>query len=302
MSPKALIFGDFHYFYSMDHMGSFLSRFKQNDKLPIRIASPAFGQPSADMINEYGITHRTAFPCFLFMMSGSALYSVDLKPFEVTDNELLFIMPHQMLELPATKSGSDYFKIFFDDNCLGLLPRQYTFLIDPLNNQKIRLSLPAAARIKSIFGILTGLLSSMDTDPALILAYLNSLLTEIDTAYFAADKNPVDGKLSKYIAFKTFVEKNLTDHLVISDIAEKLAINTNGLYQIVKHYSGLSPKEFITNRLILEARRRLHYTETASIKELAFDLGFNDPEYFSRLFRKVTGQPISTFIQDLSGN
>jgi AraC-like DNA-binding protein len=140
----------------------------------------------------------------------------------------------------------------------------------------------------------------MDTDPELILAHLNSLLTEINTAYFAGDKNPADSKLSKYIAFKVFVETNLTEHLVIGDVAEELGINTNGLYQLVKHYSGLSPKEFIINRLILEARRRLHYRET--IKELAFDLGFNDPEYFSRLFKKVTGKPVSTFFQDLSGN
>jgi AraC-like DNA-binding protein len=60
----------------------------------------------------------------------------------------------------------------------------------------------------------------------------------------------------------------------------------------------LSPKEFITNRLILEAKRRLYYQE-GSIKELAYDLGFNDPEYFSRLFKKVTGQTISMFVQDL---
>jgi AraC family transcriptional activator of pobA len=63
----------------------------------------------------------------------------------------------------------------------------------------------------------------------------------------------------------------------------------------------LSPKEFITNRLILEAKRRMYYSES-SIKELAYDLGFNDPEYFSRLFKRVTGKSISMFVQDLSGN
>lgn len=286
----------------MDLMGSFLTRFTQNDKLPIRIVSPAFGQPSADMINEYGLTQRSAFYCFLFMINGSAVYSVDLKQFEVSNNELLFILPHQMIELPATKHGSDYFKIVFDDSCLSLLPKPFTFLIDPLNNQKIGFSPTAAARLKSVFEIALGLLSNMDTSAELILAHLNSLLTEMNAAYFAADKNPADGKLSKYIAFKLFVQNNLTDHLLVSTIAEKLAVNPNGLYQIVKHYSGLSPKEYIINRLILEARRRLYYGETSSIKELAFDLGFNDPEYFSRLFRKVTGKPISLFFPDLSGN
>jgi AraC family transcriptional activator of pobA len=283
-------------------METFLSRFKQNDKLPIRIASPAFGQPSAEMINEYGFTHRTAFYCFLFMVNGSALYNVDLKQFKILSNELLFILPHQMLELPATKNSLDYFKIGFDDSCLGLLPKQFPFLIDPLSNQKIRFSTTAAVRVRSIFEILTGLLSTMDTEPELILAHLNSLLTEINTAYFAASKNPANGKLSKYIDFKIFVEKNLTEHLMISEIAEKLAINPNGLYHIVKHYSGLSPKEFITNRLILEARRRLFYAQPASIKELAFELGFNDPEYFARLFKKVTGKTIAGFFQDLSGS
>jgi AraC family transcriptional regulator, transcriptional activator of pobA len=146
------------------------------------------------------------------------------------------------------------------------------------------------------------LLSTMNTAPELILAHLNSLLTEINTAYFAANKNPADGKLSKYIDFKFFVENNLTDHPTINTIAEKLAINPNTLYKIVKHYSGLSPKEFITNRLILEARRRLFYAQSKSIKELAFELGFNDPEYFSRLFKKNTGKTITMFFQDLSGH
>ncbi len=53
---------------------------------------------------------------------------------------------------------------------------------------------------------------------------------------------------------------------------------------------------------MLEAKRRLYYSEDPSIKELAYELGFNDPEYFSRLFKKETGKTIATFVQDLSGN
>lgn len=283
-------------------METFLSRFKQNEKLPIRIASPAFGQPSEEMINEFGFTYRAAFYGFLLMVNGRTQYNVDLKKYTITTSELLFILPHQMIEAPVTKNGSDNFKIAFDDSCLALLPKQFPFLIDPLNNQKIKFSPTAAARVESIFEILTGLLSAMNTEPELILAHLNSLLTEINTAYFTAGKNLADNKLSKYIDFKFFVENNLTDQPTINAIAEKLAINPNTLYNIVKHYSGLSPKEFITNRLILEARRRLFYKQSASVKELAFELGFNDPEYFSRLFKKVTGKTITMFFQDLSGH
>ena len=60
--------------------------------------------------------------------------------------------------------------------------------------------------------------------------------------------------------------------------------------------------QFLRYRLILEAKRRLYYAESTSIKELSYDLGFNDPEYFSRLFKKQTGKTISSFLQDLSRN
>lgn len=235
------------------------------------------------------------------MIDGHSRHNLDLQPFDVRSNELLFILPNQIHELPKEGKHGDYFKIGFDESCLSLLPQQYPFLVNPLNSQKISLTPATSARLKHIFEILLGLLSTMDTIPELILAHLNSLLTEINTAYFSADKNPVDDKLSKYIDFKIFVENNLTSHSSVQAIAQELALNTNGLYHIVKHYSGLSPKEFITNRLILEARRRLYYSESSSVKELAFELGFNDPDYFSRLFKKVTGQTIAGFFQDLSG-
>lgn len=286
----------------MKNLESFLHLYKQNNKLSIRLISPTFGHLPAETFDIYGPSHRKPHYFFIFMLKGLTRHGVDLRQFDIKNNELLFILPHQIHQLPSTKQGTDYFKLGFDENCLSLLPKQYPFLINPLNNQKIQFTSSAAARLKSIFEILLELLSIMNTDPELILAHLNSLLTEINAAYFANDKNPADDKLSKYIRFKVFVENNFTDHPTIQTIAEKLSLNTNSLYNIVKHYSGLSPKEFITNRLILEAKRRLYYAESSSIKELAYELGFNDPEYFSRLFKKVTGKTITMLVQDLSGN
>jgi AraC family transcriptional regulator, transcriptional activator of pobA len=286
----------------MENIESLLLHYKQNNKLLIRIISPTFGHLPFDVVAKYGLTHRKKHYFFIFMLEGQTSHGVDLQQFDIKNDELLFILPHQIHRFPATKQGTDYFKLVFDENCLSLLPKQYLFLINPFNKQKIQFTSSAAGRLKSIFEILVELLSEIDTSPELILAHLNSLLTEINAAYFSSDKNTADDKLSKYIHFKLFVENNLADHPTIMDIAEQLALNTNSLYNIVKHYSGLSPKEFITNRLILEAKRRLYYSESSSIKELAYELGFNDPEYFSRLFKKVTGKTIAMFVQDLSGN
>lgn len=285
----------------MQKIDSLLHLHKQNDKLPILVISPNFGHLSPKAVGSYGLTHRKPHYFILLMLEGSTLHGVDLNEFEVKKNELLFILPHQIHQLPSTKEGTDYYKIGFDDACLSLLPKQYLFLINPLNNQKIQFTPSATARLQSIFEMLVELLSKMDTNPELILAHLNTLLTEINEAYFSTGKKPADDKLSLYIRFKLFVENNLTDCASVQAIAKELAINTNSLYNIVKHYSGLSPKEFITNRLMLEAKRRLYYSESSSIKELAYELGFNDPEYFSRLFKKTTGTTISMFVQDLSG-
>jgi AraC family transcriptional regulator, transcriptional activator of pobA len=286
----------------MKEVGSLLTLYKQNSKLPILLISPSFGHIPSLNIADYSAAHRKAYYFFLFMIEGNSSHSVDLHTFEVTNHQLLFILPHQIHKLPEAPQGTRYFKIGFDETCLSLLPRQYPFLINPLNNQKIPFSPAAATRLTAIFEILQDLLQNMHNDPELILAHLNSMLTEMNAAYFTTDKKPADNRLSTFIDFKQFIEGNLTDHTTINAIAEKLAVNTNSLYSIVKFYSGFSPKEFITNRLMLEAKRRLYYSETASIKELAYDLGYNDPEYFSRLFKKQTGKSPGSFVQDLSGD
>ena len=272
----------------------------QHSSLPIRIISPEFGHLPKEEAERFGVTHRLPYYFFLFILEGSSQQNIDGDTYQIGQNELLFSLPHQIQEFPATAHGSEYYKLGFDEECLSRLPRQYPFLLNPLNNLKITFSVQAVARLTAICKMLVGLLGTDDTEPELILAHLNSLLTEIDTAYFGAGSTPAKARLSKFIGFKVFVENNLTDHPSIKAIAEALALSTDSLYQIVRQYSGQSPKEFITARLILEAKRRLYNGERSSVKELAYELGFNDPDYFSRQFKKVTGKTVATFFQDLS--
>ena len=196
---------------------------------------------------------------------------------------------------------ANFIKLGFDESCLTLLPKQYPFLIDPLNYPIVLFTKPAAQRVKAILAMLLELLTDWYTAPELILAHLNSLLTEINTVYFSNQKHLTDDKLSKFIAFKAYVAQHLTEQPDISEIAMDLGINTNALYQLTKQYAGVSPKVYCTNRLMLEAKRRIYHGEAPTIKQLAFSLGFNDPDYFSRLFKKVTRQSVARFSKDMSG-
>lgn len=274
--------------------------FSQNNQLPIRIVSPDFGHLSQSSKEKHALTQRLPYYFFLFILDGHSSHGIDVDKFDIGKHELLFFLPHQIQLFPTSTHGKDYYKLGFYEECLYRLPKQYQFLLNPHNQQKISFSPTAAIRLRAIFEILQNLLRTNDTDPELIIAHLNSLLTEINIAYFATDKKPADDKLTKFIAFKVFVENNLINHPSIKKIAEELTVSTDSLYHIVKHYTGLSPKEFMTNRLILEARRLIYYEKWSSIKELAFELGFNDPDYFSRLFKKVTGKTVAVFLKDLS--
>lgn len=285
-----------------------LQQIKLHSKIGIRVTSNSSNNLSAEVMKLLTKPHRKANYFFIFIEKGLRTHGVDLKDLTVTDGQMLFILPNQIHTAPDNiDDDTRSFKMSFDDNCLALLPKQFSFLINPLNTQIISFDENARVRIKLLFEILTNILNTTieEKDSEVILAYLNSLLTEINSAYYknVIKEHSMPDKLFKYIEFKLAVETNLTEQHSIETIATTLSISTNKLYNIVKEFSGLSPKEYITMNLMLEAQRRLHYSKP-TIKELAYDLGFNDPDYFSRLFKKTTKKSIKKYladIQDLSG-
>jgi AraC-like DNA-binding protein len=70
--------------------------------------------------------------------------------------------------------------------------------------------------------------------------------------------------------------------------ADQLNVSLKHLNALVKKERGITVKEFILQRLILEAKREIHFGKL-TFKEIAFKLGFNDPAYFSRFFKVQTG-------------
>jgi len=280
---------------------------QQQDKLGIKFNSTENPYLSADMQQKILQPRRLSSYFIVLIESGSINYKLDLQDITLTDGQLLFAMPNQVFTPPDNADNLKYFKVLFDENTLALLPQQFSFLVNPLNTQKIILSDAARQRVQRVFEILDQLLQTDENQPdtEIILAYLNSLLAELNSAYFKNQEpaNVLNANLSKFIEFKLVVETHLMEQPSIHTIAEKLALTTNSLYRIVKEYSGVSPKNFFTGRLMVEAQRKLHYSNL-SVKELAYELGFNDPDYFSKLFKKCTGKSVTEFLentQDLSG-
>jgi AraC family transcriptional regulator, transcriptional activator of pobA len=277
-----------------------------NNKLKIKIKSNENPYISVDIEQKFAHPRRLTSYFIVLVESGTITYKLDLQDITLTDGQLFFAMPNQVFTPPAKTDNLKYFKVLFDENTLALLPQQFPFLVNPLNSQTIVFDETTRLRVKKSFEILNQILyiDKQPTDTEIVLAYLNALLVELNCAYFKSNEptNILNTNLSKYIEFKLVVETQLTEQPSINAIAEKLALTTNSLYRIVKEYSGTSPKDYFTNRLMIEAQRKLHYS-TLSVKELAYELGFNDPDYFSRLFKKCTGKSVSEVLenrQDLS--
>lgn len=104
----------------------------------------------------------------------------------------------------------------------------------------------------------------------------------------------LDSAMSTISAFKNMVEAKISQWHKASQYAEALHITPNYLNKLNREYLNTSTKEYLQNRLVLAAKRRL-LTSGDPVKEIAFDLGFQDPSHLSKMFRNCTGESITSF-------
>lgn len=292
----------------MQETTGLLDKIKHHDKLPILINENCAVALPKDVVQQLCSPHKLSYYYFMFVDKGSADLKADAQDISITDGQLAFALPNQVFTHLACDSETRQYKVAFDENTVTLLPNAYPFLANPFNKNVIIFDPAGKQRVKSLFSTLFQLLHSpgKHKNTEIILAHLHTLLTELNSAYFEQYGNQdihFSSRLSKYMAFKLAVETHLTEQHDVHTIAEQLATSTSRLYGIVKEFSGVSPKEWMTNQLMLEARRKLQYS-SLSAKEIAYELGFSDPDYFSRLFKKSTGKSISSYLselRDLSG-
>ncbi|MXO65221.1 helix-turn-helix domain-containing protein [Altericroceibacterium endophyticum] len=89
--------------------------------------------------------------------------------------------------------------------------------------------------------------------------------------------------------FRVLVERDYRTHRPLSAYAEEMGCTQRTLTRQCRLHFGTSPKNVIHQRIIAEARRMLRFTN-AGIGEVALDLGFDDPSYFSRFYARMTGR------------
>lgn len=99
--------------------------------------------------------------------------------------------------------------------------------------------------------------------------------------------------------FNFLVDIHYKDKRKVSDYAEMLHKSPKTLSNLFSIYGQKSPQQIILNRLALEAKRLIHFTDKQN-QEIAYELGFNDPAHFSKFFKKLTQLTPSQYRESLT--
>lgn len=126
------------------------------------------------------------------------------------------------------------------------------------------------------------------------------LLLWVERWYDAARidaREPGDAAVQLQRRFTQLLESDFSGHHDAAHYADALAVPPAALSRALTEVTGRSTKELITDRVMLEAARLLRFTDL-TVGEISHRAGFTDPLYFSRAFKRHTGESPTGYRRD----
>ena len=119
------------------------------------------------------------------------------------------------------------------------------------------------------------------------LKLMVSLISDMLKAESGIDEKGTNGNI---IRLREYIAENIADPLLdTAKIARHFGYSTDHIRRIYKEETGLSPKEYLSELRLSEAKNLLRRATAYSVGEIAEQCGFSDRFYFSRFFKKKTG-------------
>ncbi|NLR79321.1 helix-turn-helix domain-containing protein [Chitinophaga eiseniae] len=254
--------------------------------------------------DQIGVPHRHDFYTIYWIKKGKLLHTIDAVTHEVKKNTLFFVAPGQVHNLQATEKIDGYM-IAFREAFMCLKDQSQVSGINSglfFNNQFSSVLQLDDEQEKDIEAIIRLMMKELalrepEYETALhgLLRYFLVLASRIkgESLSISTEQHAAHNS-SIFLKFKNLIEEKYQYLKNVSDYAGLLHIKPVLLNEISKQLSGITAGEHIRNRVILEAQRYLYNTDLTA-KEIAYKLGFDDPHYFSRFFKKYTNQSPSEF-------
>ncbi len=241
---------------------------------------------------EYLAPHRKNFYFLVLMRQGSGRHWVDMRPYAHQADTVYLTAPLQMSLLeqedPFVGTVLGFTADFYGlDHPAGFAP--LALLTGPASNHALRLQVPDVAFLEAA---LARMLTEYQQQRPL---YLDMLRADLRTVLIYLSRlqqqqvGPAVAPDSTLLAqFSALVETHYATRHQVAAYAELLHRSPGYLNQRVRQLSGQPALAHIHARLVLEAKRYLFHTRL-SVAEISFALGFEDPSYFGRFFRRGTG-------------
>ncbi|WP_025146463.1 helix-turn-helix domain-containing protein [Pedobacter jeongneungensis] len=240
-------------------------------------------------------SHRDEGYTFHILEKGSVKIEIDFKFYEVSSPAVVYLHPdqvHRMRDIEdivvcsLSMSGEK-------------LNTAYLDILEELSTAiPLALGAEAFTAISDCFALCLKFYHNKAArlHPLLVRDSCNVLIGLL-LSEFMNQKKPQDvfsryDKVAK--SFRRLVEENYRCLKRAGEYAELLHISTPYLNECIKNVTGFTASQAIQERIMLEAKRLLYHTGK-SVKEIAFDLGYTDYPYFSRLFSKTTGLSAKAF-------
>lgn len=267
-------------------------KFKKNTELQIEVVSL-----QALMHKKMGLLlnpHRTNFYHIFLFENCQPEHLVDFEPISVQRYSLLFLDKDRVHQFDRRLNYEGQLLVFTEDFfCTNENDTKFLRGSILFNNLA---DLPTVVLSKTNFekfanickNIAEELLLPSDQSQHILLKNLlhNFLLfAEREKRKQGVTEYKKGSDLDYTLLFRNLIEQNYTQLKAVGEYAQLIFISEKRLGQATSKVLGKSPKEIINDRILLEAKRLLVHTHL-SVKEIGQELGFNDPAYFIRYFKK----------------
>lgn len=241
--------------------------------------------------------HKHDFYFILAVEEGQGVHEIDFVRYAVQKNSIFLLRPGQvhMLQLSAGCKG---YLLEFDTL---FYPPQHTKGDQWKKSIGRNFCAVEDARFKKLFSFLSIIAAEYSTKQQGYCEAIKACLDLFFIEFARESSNPkqvLPGANNyiqeRYEELLRLLEEKITAEKSVSQYAEWLNVSVYQLNAITKASVGKTTAVLINEQIILDAKRYLLATAN-QVKDIAWHLGYEDPSYFIRFFKKHTGQSPDAF-------
>lgn len=253
--------------------------------------------PSCSAHSPIAYDHQDDYYIFVLLESGSGYGMVDFKEVLLEADDLCIIQPGQVHRFVSSVDTQGWM-LFVDSRFIGNEEKQ---ALDQfaLHASSMAVGTEAGEEMRQMLMLLHGRLNSTTRQGSLAVtgrlaeAFIAMVAEAIGTTHQAGLRHS-RRKVEILLKLRGLLHEHLHTSHQPSYYASLLNISTVYLYEVVRQVTGMGTAQYIRSEIMLQAKRRLAYTDLP-VNRLAYELGFEDPAYFTRLFTQATGTTPSLF-------